>query len=321
MKENKPPKSTEKASLKKRIYLICAIGLAAACAVVVGILIRNYMVQKQAEAELDRLIAEMNAAVVAETETETVSEATEIETETETETEAVDTLTALGITVPDKEPDWNTLWDTNPDIYSWIYIPDTNIDYPILQHPTERSYYLTHNLDGSEGYPGCIYTQNRNKTDFTDPMTVIYGHNMKDGSMFRTLHAFEDGEFFENHPYIYIYTPDGPLVYQVFAAYKFWDQDLLTCNDFDTPESLGYYIITVMNQRDMDAHLREDLDTDLNGDSHLITLSTCVSGEDDKRYLVQAVLVNDDALPETEETEAEIPELTAEETTDEAAEE
>lgn len=313
MKENKPSKTTS----KKRIYLIIAVALAAACAVVVGILIRNVIVQKRAEAELERLASELTVEIV--TETGTAAEETEPETETEAETEQEDTLTALGITVPDKEPDWNQLRKTNEDIYSWIYIPDTNIDYPILQHPMERSYYLMHNLDGSEGYPGCIYTQNLNRKDFTDPMTVIYGHNMKDGSMFRTLHAFEDGEFFENHPYIYIYTPDGPLVYQVFAAYKFSDQDLLTCYDFYTPESLGYYIMTVRDQRDMGAHIREDLDTDLNGYSHLITLSTCVSGEDDKRYLVQAVLVNDDALPETEETEETVdpmPETVTEEAAD-----
>lgn len=102
-----------------------------------------------------------------------------------------------GVVVPKKNIDFEELHKTVcEDIYAWIYIPNTNIDYPLLQHATDNSYYLEHNLDDSEGYPGCIYTENNNSKDFTDRHTVIYGHNMRDGRMFSDLHKYEDREFY-----------------------------------------------------------------------------------------------------------------------------
>ena len=71
----------------------------------------------------------------------------------------------------------------NPDVYAWITVPGTEIEYPILQHPSDNSYYFMHNIDGSYGYPGCIYTENLNSKDITDNNTVIYGHNVKNDSM------------------------------------------------------------------------------------------------------------------------------------------
>ena len=75
----------------------------------------------------------------------------------------------------------------NPDVYAWITVPGTEIEYPILQHPSDNSYYFMHNIDGSYGYPGCIYTENLNSKDFTDrdtggsgyalPQTVCCGKN------------------------------------------------------------------------------------------------------------------------------------------------
>ena len=67
----------------------------------------------------------------------------------------------------------------NPDVYAWIAVPGTEI----LQHPSDNSYYFMHNIDGSYGYPGCIYTENLNSKDITDNNTVIYGHNVKNDSM------------------------------------------------------------------------------------------------------------------------------------------
>ena len=81
--------------------------------------------------------------------------------------------------------DFASLKETNPDIYAWIEIPDTNVNYPIVQSADDDSYYLNHTIDGQEGYPGSIYTEKVNAKDFSDFNTVIYGHDMKDGSMFK----------------------------------------------------------------------------------------------------------------------------------------
>ena len=122
------------------------------------------------------------------------------ETEPE-ETDPLEILENMGIPVPEKEVDFADLQaNTNEDIYAWICIPDTAIDYPILQHPTDNTYYLNYNLDGSRGYPGCIYTEDYNARDFSDPVTVLYGHNMKNGTMFAGLHKYGDSEYMDSHP-------------------------------------------------------------------------------------------------------------------------
>ena len=202
----------------------------------------------------------------------------------------VDVIKERGILIPEKNIDWNELHGQNPDIYAWIYVPGTNIDYPILQHPEEKSYYLNHNIDGSEGYPGCIYTQNVNTKDWTDPNTVIYGHNMNNGSMFHDLHRFEDAVFFDETQYLYIYTPERNLVYEIFAAYPFTNIDLIMCFDYSTPEALLVYFDGIWTNRSMTSHFRDSIV--LYGDSRIITMSTCIGGQPYMRYLVQAVLLN-----------------------------
>lgn len=91
----------------------------------------------------------------------------------ETETEVEENNALDGIEIPEKNLDWDSLHEENQDIYAWIYVPNTTVDYPILQHPTDNSYYLNYNIDGTKGYPGCIYTEDYNSKDFSDINTVI----------------------------------------------------------------------------------------------------------------------------------------------------
>lgn len=181
--------------------------------------------------------------------------------------------------------------ELNAHIYAWIYIPDTRIDYPVLQHPSDDSYYLNYNIDGSKGYPGCIYTERENAQDFSDFNTVIYGHNMKNGTMFHDLHNYEDETFLPDHPYVYIYTPDRVLRYQIFAAYRYDDRHLLYSFDYATEEGRNGYLWEIFNIRSMSAVLDDQVT--VTAADHIITLSTCVGSQAEKRYLVQAVLVND----------------------------
>ena len=143
--------------------------------------------QSQAEDEYDKLSEQTEVKTTEEPEKVSPEpEATEAPPE---EKDPLAILEEMGVPIPEKEVDFADLQEnTNGDIYAWIHIPDTKIDYPVLQHPTDNSYYLNHNLDGSRGYPGCIYTEDYNKKDFTDPNTVLYGHNMKNGTMFAGLH-------------------------------------------------------------------------------------------------------------------------------------
>ncbi len=184
--------------------------------------------------------------------------------------------------------DWEGLWKVNQDVYAWITVPGTIIDYPILQHATDNTYYLNYNIDGSYGYPGCIYTENLNAKDFTDNNTVIYGHNMKNGTMFSGLHKFEDKTFFEENKKVYIYTPNKVYTYTIFASYIYDDRHLLYSFDFANNDVYASYLETVQNMRDLSANLRSDVT--VTKEDKIITLVTCMANQPDKRLLVQAVL-------------------------------
>lgn len=273
-------------SEKNRVYIIC---LAVFC-ISGGILLHKYISEKDAQDKFESL------AVVSTEET------TEIQEEEET------VFTYLGVENPGKVIDWEALWEENEDIYAWIYIPNTNIDYPILQHPTDDMYYLEHNLDGSSGLPGCIYTEKINEKNFTDHNTLIYGHNMRNGTMFKDVHKFAESDFFEENRYVFIYTPEELLIYDIYAAYRFTDAHILYSYDCVTEDGFSSYLEMVQENYGASGNFR---DVEVTGEDHVITLSTCVSGQDDKRQLLQAVLVEynetqaDDGASMDEATETE----------------
>ena len=184
--------------------------------------------------------------------------------------------------------DFAGMWEVNEDVYAWITVPGTVIDYPILQHATDNTYYLNYNIDGSYGYPGCIYTENMNSKDFTDNNTVIYGHNMKNGTMFAGLHKFENADFFEENTEVFIYTPEKEYHYTIFAAYIYDDRHLLYSFDFANEEVYAVYLEDIRNMRSMNALIREDVE--VTAEDKIITLVTCIGNQPSKRLLVQAVL-------------------------------
>ena len=258
-----------------------------------------YFQDKKAKEEAARIEAEENAAKevakAAMTEEEIQALYKEHKKETfveesmeEVTTEAVEEPETVVEEIAESPIDWEGMWEINEDVYAWITVPGTVIDYPILQHATDNTYYLNYNIDGSYGYPGCIYTENMNSKDFTDNNTVIYGHNMKNGSMFAGLHQYEDGNFFMEHPQVLIYTPEKEFEYTIFAAYIYDDRHLMYSFDFTNEDVYASYLDTVLNIRDLSANIRDDVT--VTKDDNIITLVTCMSNQPDKRLLVQAVL-------------------------------
>lgn len=295
-------KKRQNPTVKKQfnIYKLFTILLLIVLSIILFVLLRNWYVQNQAEKQYEDLAAQINRlqdsmndnAILVPTSTEDETQSVEQE---DNRTDMQDsTLEQLGITVPQKDFDWSALEQVNPDIYAWIYVPGTNIDYPVLQNATDDNYYLKYNMNGTRGYPGCIYTEKINRKDFSDFNTVIYGHNMRNDSMFATLHYFEDYAFFKNCPYIYIYQEDKVLAYEIFAAYTSDNQHILYSNDFTTESGRQIYLDKIYRNTDSTANLRSDVQA--GEQSHILTLSTCVKGESEKRYLVQAVLLNEDGL-------------------------
>ncbi|MBP5263119.1 MAG: class B sortase [Lachnospiraceae bacterium] len=179
----------------------------------------------------------------------------------------------------------------NGHIYAWISVPGTNIDYPVLRHPTDDGYYLYHNLNGSQGYPGCIYTENCNSKEWTDPVTVLYGHDMRStGTMFHQLHKFEKQDFFDKHEFFYVYTPDKTLKYQIFSAYVHTNEHLIGNHNFYSSTEFDSFFGTVLATNSGNSHVRDGVSIDSN--SKIVALSTCIKNMPDNRYIIFGVLVN-----------------------------
>lgn len=184
--------------------------------------------------------------------------------------------------------DFTQLDSINPDVIGWIYIPDTGIDYPILQSPDDDEKYLTTTIGGDTNITGSIYAESWNAANFSDPVTILYGHTVFDDpnkqydQMFTDLHKYEDGAFMESDPYIYVYTPEETIKYQVFSCVNFDDRYLPASYDFTLPEDFQNYIDELRNTPGAVVNPGVPVNTD----SKILTLSTCVGLNSDRRLLV-----------------------------------
>lgn len=191
--------------------------------------------------------------------------------------------------------DFDSLKKGNDEIYAWIKIDDTKVDYPIVQNKTDDSFYLRHKAeDKSWSASGAIYTELGNSKDFGDYVTVIYGHNGYSDTMFTTLHYFEKEDFFNSHPYFYIYTPSKKLTYQVVSAFKYDDRHILNSFDFAKEDVLNGFRDMIQNPDSPLKNVRNDLDTELDNRSRIVVLSTCITNQKSSRYLVCGVLVKNE---------------------------
>lgn len=194
--------------------------------------------------------------------------------------------------LPDNPINFEKLKKKNSDIYAWIKIPNTNIDYPVLQSfDDDDNFYLDHDVNRKYSFGGSIYTQRLNSTDFMDRNTVIYGHDLLTKDMFSQLHKFRDKKFFQKNKYIYIYTEEHILKYKIISAYKYDDRHILNSFDFSDDKVFADYLDYIRDPKSVLKNSRKDIKLGL--DDKIITLSTCIGNESTKRYLVQGVLIED----------------------------
>lgn len=191
----------------------------------------------------------------------------------------------------DVEIDFDGLHEINSDIIAWIKIPGTNIDYPVLQSQEEDDdYYLNRTMEGQMGLPGSIYAEKYDSPDFSDQVSVIYGHTLHDGTMFSELKKYNEKEFFDENPYVYIYLPDGTRKkFQIFAAVAFDDRYLIMSYAFTYDQDFNRFI------SDLKACEVGNVNNDVKVEfgSPVITLSTCIDEYPEQRWLVNAVLVEE----------------------------
>ena len=190
--------------------------------------------------------------------------------------------------------DWNKLKERNTDVYSWVYVPGTKVDHVVVQPSKSKSdlYYIDKDLDKNYKFAGTIFSERMNKKDYSDPVTVLYGHNMINGGMFATLHKFHNPKFFKKHKKMYVYQPHRRITYRIYSAYTYDDRHIMNSFDFKDAKVLKDYQKMTLNPKSMDKNVRKH--TTLDANSKILTLSTCTNGASNTRYLVQGVLIKDE---------------------------
>ena len=177
--------------------------------------------------------------------------------------------------------DFQTLQNMNPDIYAWIKVPGTVIDYPIVQSGTDNSYYLNHNFYGEKNAHGTIFLDESCSTE--DPVLLLHGHHMKDGTMFGSLKQYRDKEFRQAHSEIFLDMGEGFDTYEVFAIL----QIDLTKEDYFAYEEIP------KDADSLTAYLKQIRKHAVwyeqpGNEDKLLLLSTCAYGSEDERMVVAA---------------------------------
>ncbi len=177
------------------------------------------------------------------------------------------------------EVNFDALREINSDVVAWIYCPDTQINYPVVQG-SDNSFYLTHLLDDSYNVNGTIFMDYRGKADFSDANNIIYGHHMKSGAMFADLIKYKEKGFYEAHPVIYLFTPEQTYRLALLAGLVVEANDPIYNFDLDAEHVQSY-----MAQSTFTAKIK------VNSNYPLVTLSTCSYEFESARYVVLAQMI------------------------------
>lgn len=168
----------------------------------------------------------------------------------------------------------------NSDVIGWIWVPGTPIDYPILRN-SDTQYYLHRNIYRHYRYSGSIFMDSVCSPDFSSDNTILYGHNMKDGSMFATLNRYGRKGFMQKHPGVYIYTPGKARMVKCYKAFSYnitlQSGTLYT----DHPDSFEKYVSRARLGAQV-SHAPEKKDK-------MLMLSTCYTGHDQYRRVLFTV--------------------------------
>ena len=179
--------------------------------------------------------------------------------------------------------DLDALREVNPDVVGWILIPDTKINYPLMQGE-DNDYYLNHTWDQKKNGAGSIYLEQLSNPELTDFNTIIYGHNMANGSMFANLHQYRYQNFWESHPYVYIRTDEGVYRYEIFSAYRANVDSNTYALSFSDEEFKEEFLQYILSESVIETGVQPEI-TD-----RILTLSTCSGAGYSTRWVVQARL-------------------------------
>ena len=187
---------------------------------------------------------------------------------------------------PEMEVDFKALREKNPDTVGWLYVGSCGISYPIVQGE-DNDYYMNHTFEGTVNSSGAIIMDYRDDKYLKDWNTFIYGHNMKNGSMFGSLKKLlKDETLYDSDPYIYVYLPGYIYRYKIFSYYK------------DKPDSKMYWTADTLQEyrqyiRDALSLSVRDLGVETSEENNMVTLVTCSgSGAGKMRFFVHGEFID-----------------------------
>ena len=180
--------------------------------------------------------------------------------------------------------DFTALLTDCPDVKAWLYSPNTVIDYPVVQGK-DNDYYLHRFMNGSYNPSGTLFIDFRVAGDFTSPHTIIYGHHMQNGSMFASLEGYRKQEYYDEHPVMYLNTPQGNYRLDLFSAFVTFPDSRVYTLSYENEIEFEQWCVLMKSFSDFKC------DLELSSQDRIVTLSTCTYDYDDARYVVMGKLV------------------------------
>ncbi len=182
--------------------------------------------------------------------------------------------------------DFTPLTALNKQLAGWLRIDGTVVDYPFVQG-TDNTFYLSHLFDGTENKAGTIFVDYRNEPGFLDTNTLLYGHHMKNGSMFASLVDYKAQAYYDAHPTMTLYTPEADYQVDFFAGY------IVPIRD----EALPCFYMNFADEKEYMAYIAEakrrstfKSDVEVTAADRIVTLTTCTYEVYDARYVLQGKL-------------------------------
>ena len=179
--------------------------------------------------------------------------------------------------------DFEALMEINSDVVGWIYIEGTNINYPVVQGP-DNSYYMNRLFDGSANSAGSIFMDYRNEPDMSCRNTVLYGHHMKNGTMFNQITKYKQQDFYDQHPTALLMSPGGNYKIEFIAGYVTDLNSDAWKIEFATDEEFSRWLADAMAQSTFISTIEPE------AQDRVVTLSTCSYEYADARYVLVGIL-------------------------------
>ncbi len=184
----------------------------------------------------------------------------------------------ISLPVMNNPIDFGSLEAVNPDIKGWLRLSAVDISYPLVQGE-DNDYYLHKTFEGEDNIAGCLFINYENEPDFTDTNTVVYGHNMRNGSMFGKLKQFREDGVFEKSKYFWIFTPDLIYQYRIFSGMEVAKTGLTYQTKFRDDEYRKFLKVAFENSE------LDNTDVTVTEEDRVVTLSTC-TGDTETRFVI-----------------------------------